>query len=644
MFRALVRAYGRFRDDEIFLPSAHKWRVPTWVVELESDGSYFIKGPFSRGDHADLPAPDRQRSGSITAKNLKPKLLFDDPRYTFGLNFANEDEQAISLMHRGYMSLLSDAADQTQHPLLIRLIDFLDSSGLSILRQAFSTERKKALEAIAINKSKKSRKPKESVFQELWTKAKSESITFRVNGVYLVRIPQIQSYWLNHLRSDLVFGMGQCSICGSEKELVRLVPGEITIQGQNCQITSFNKTAFDSYGKTQTKNANLCFDCAVRAVDTLRYLLDKRSGHSFIVIGSKDTSSNLNKSTAVYWTSDDIDKAPKSQNEQEGINASLEELLASFAVKPSTVSPTATLETIERTLQAPLAGSSILAQSEFHIALIAANNRRFVLRDHISQPVGEVVSNIRSWLKSAEVVDYFGERRVPSLAEIARALSYRPGSSNIDTNHKILQNLFQIAYTGAMPSAGLLAIALLRFKNPKLFAMADSRSSKDARARFNARATIWSLASAMKVWFYYMRGEEEMEELSKNRNAVPYLLGRLLAWIERVQWEASGRKLERTVAQTHFGLASTAPALAFGQLLKAATVAYLPKLTKSKDSKQAGFGVNAGNEIARIMSRIVDIPKTLTLEEQAEFALGFYHQRADFRSGYGKKDQEESDE
>ncbi|HON87650.1 MAG TPA: type I-C CRISPR-associated protein Cas8c/Csd1, partial [Bacillota bacterium] len=75
-----------------------------------------------------------------------------------------------------------------------------------------------------------------------------------------------------------------------------------------------------------------------------------------------------------------------------------------------------------------------------------------------------------------------------------------------------------------------------------------------------------------------------------------------------------------------FGAASTSPITVFPGLLRLAETAHLPKLRK----KGSGF------QQMRILIQDIcaqmdkQFPVTLTLKEQGEFVLGFYHQRASF--------------
>lgn len=127
-----------------------------------------------------------------------------------------------------------------------------------------------------------------------------------------------------------------------------------------------------------------------------------------------------------------------------------------------------------------------------------------------------------------------------------------------------------------------------------------------------------------------------MEKLSTTYNEPAYLCGRLFAVLEEAQQRAANFKLNTTLVDRFYGMASTAPASVFGNLLRLSTLAHLPKV---------GREVNL--MVEEILSRLDEVggfPRTLNLSQQAEFALGFYHQRAYFRATKGKGKTNESDQ
>ncbi|MGH7295002.1 MAG: type I-C CRISPR-associated protein Cas8c/Csd1, partial [Polyangiaceae bacterium] len=75
----------------------------------------------------------------------------------------------------------------------------------------------------------------------------------------------------------------------------------------------------------------------------------------------------------------------------------------------------------------------------------------------------------------------------------------------------------------------------------------------------------------------------------------------------------------------YYGSASTTPAAVFGRLLSLS----MHHASKSKDD---GLGVLAERAKSEIMNMLPAerFPRTLRLDEQGLFAVGYYHQRAAF--------------
>mgnify|MGYP003536448019 FL=1 len=189
-----------------------------------------------------------------------------------------------------------------------------------------------------------------------------------------------------------------------------------------------------------------------------------------------------------------------------------------------------------------------------------------------------------------------------------------------DGNPGLVRGLLRTAYLGTPPPHALsLAIHLLR--NPKTL----TPEEREGWGRLHA------LVAALKLWLFYGKEEaKRMAELDKERKNPAYLSGRLLAVLEEAQKRASSYTLRRTLVDRFYGAASTTPAATFGVLLRLSTTAHLPKV-----------GQELNQAVEEILSRLDEaggFPRTLNLVGQAEFALGFYHQRAHFRANRaGKK-------
>lgn len=108
--------------------------------------------------------------------------------------------------------------------------------------------------------------------------------------------------------------------------------------------------------------------------------------------------------------------------------------------------------------------------------------------------------------------------------------------------------------------------------------------------------------------------------IDKEFDDPPYQLGRLFATLEAAQRQALG-KVNATIRDRYFGAASATPAHVFPLLLRGAQN-HLGKLRKD------GKGGWLEREIEDITAHLPpDLPRTLRLEAQGRFAIGYYHQR-----------------
>lgn len=114
-------------------------------------------------------------------------------------------------------------------------------------------------------------------------------------------------------------------------------------------------------------------------------------------------------------------------------------------------------------------------------------------------------------------------------------------------------------------------------------------------------------------------------KLDKTYDNIGYVLGRLFAVLERIQ-EAAQPGINKTIRDTYFGAATSSPQITFKRLNEL-SIHHLAKIRNSGKSivwyeqlKQDVYGlVPAGG-----------LPNQLNLEDQARFAVGYYHQRQDF--------------
>ena len=111
--------------------------------------------------------------------------------------------------------------------------------------------------------------------------------------------------------------------------------------------------------------------------------------------------------------------------------------------------------------------------------------------------------------------------------------------------------------------------------------------------------------------------------LQENSQDVAYTLGRLFAVLEGIQQDAADGALNATIKDKFFSSACATPNLVFPRLLKLAQ-AHLAKLDEGKRIYREKL-------LQEIIGRFDSaFPRTLTMEQQGMFILGYYQQKQKF--------------
>lgn len=131
---------------------------------------------------------------------------------------------------------------------------------------------------------------------------------------------------------------------------------------------------------------------------------------------------------------------------------------------------------------------------------------------------------------------------------------------------------------------------------------------------------------------YKTKEKEITVALDPSNNNPGYRLGRLFAVLEKIQEESQGIT---TIRDRFYGAASSTPVTVFPQLLKLKNH-HLSKL------ENAGRRVNFERMLTGVFEGIGnEMPSHLSMEDQARFAIGYYHQRQNF---FKKKDSDNNNE
>ena len=144
------------------------------------------------------------------------------------------------------------------------------------------------------------------------------------------------------------------------------------------------------------------------------------------------------------------------------------------------------------------------------------------------------------------------------------------------------------------------------------------------RIRSEQGNVTWGRASIIKAYLiknYSWKEGENYMGLEETCNDTAYILGRLFSVLESIQKEAN-QGINATIKDRYFNSACATPASVFPILFKLEN-SHIKKLEREKGS---GSKIFYEKIIGNLMEKLVLFPRSLSLEEQGKFMLGYYHQ------------------
>jgi len=113
------------------------------------------------------------------------------------------------------------------------------------------------------------------------------------------------------------------------------------------------------------------------------------------------------------------------------------------------------------------------------------------------------------------------------------------------------------------------------------------------------------------------------ENSVQGEKPIAYVCGELFAKLESIQYASLGDR-NAGIREKYFTYAMTSPAAAFGRLFNLSSKHF----TKLKNEKP-GLAVTLDKELQELCTgiEIEKFPSMFRLEEQGQFAIGYYHQK-----------------
>ena len=404
----------------------------------------------------------------------------------------------------------------------------------------------------------------------------------------------------------------RCFITGELTEPIKTVPpvqGLISVGGhtKGDSFICFDKDAYKSYGFEQAANAAVSEE-AIAAVNSALSKLLKEAPPS--VAGAK----------YVHWFSEKTEYDVFKMFDF-GFNESVIENDSSEQISED--------EHRVREMFSFMKKRSLphMPQNRYYMMALSGVNGRVMIRSYDEGTYNELCSNIRAWYEDLAIDEpRYGKRYFKLFYTYSRLLKYSTDNKKLSERiEKELSGLapkimYAIMHNTVLPDT--VAAKALAYIRSDMYGGNEERKT----------APIPDIAACqiLKAWLnrkYRKEKKEEliiMEKLNKESPSAAYQTGRLMAVYAAIQAAALG-DVGAGVVERYYTSACTSPALVMGKL---ATMAQY-HLSKLKGEQQ-GLYVFFSRQLEEISCKIgTSLPKTFSLNEQSEFALGYYFQRAE---------------
>lgn len=543
------------------------------VVDVNDIRDISGKKPFPRR----LSVPQGGRTSGV-----KSNFLWDKTSYVFGVSAtskrADEEHAAFVALHR---ESLADESDMG----LKSFLAFLDNWTPDLF------------------------KPPLFMVEML-----DENFVFRIDGerCFLHERPAARE-----VRSRVFDGTkgaryGMCLVTGKQQPLARLHPqikGVKDAQPTGASIVSFNDDAYTSYkgslrnisaSKKENdsgSNAPVSEQAAFAYTTVLNYLL-RRDEHNHQRLQIGDAS-------VVFWAQADDSRQAEAA----------EDLLKALFDSPSddgqeTQKLRSVLEAVSQGRPLRELALGLDDGTRIFVLGLAPNASRLSIRFWQSDTLDIFVRRLAQHFQDLHL-EPSPWRTPPAVWRLllATAPSRDGKSKSEDVPPQLAGELTRAILTGSRYPRSLLGNVIMRLRTDGDISGVRVALCKGVLAR-ERRLGVRGVNAEVPV------------SLDTNNTDPGYLLGRLFSTLENIQRAALGKNINATIRDRYYGAASATPANVFPMLVRNAQH-HLSRVRKDKP----GFAVNLEKEVGEIVDRLgTTFPRSLRIEAQGHFAIGYYHQ------------------
>lgn len=578
--KSLVDLYERLLEQKLVAPNGWDRQKISYCLVLSKEGKlkdiHCVKEEVPRGKKKVLiPSMVMLPQAVVRTNQVVPNFLWDNGRYVLGFN-PNDMEKGYEA-YRAFRKKHHAVLDGVASPRALAILNFLDSyDPMMGVDDPVILAHMDALEDTG-------------------------NFTFCLEGETLddlVEDEEIRKAWDSYRENesggkDVVYGT--CSITGRPHQKIATIHPKIKgVQGaesSGAALVCYNVKSVCSYNGDgmQSVNSHISEYAASAYTKALNYLLSDMS-HRFV----------LGNVTVVYWS--------ESNNEKYG--RFFDAILESNTGAGESYSLHSLMQTIRKGNPVSFDGAELDPNEPFYVMGLGSSGSRISIRFFWKNSFGKVVENIarhqeRLWVTRPETV-----KSISTYALFKAAAS--PGA---DIPSSVIDAFFNSIMTDRPYPPGLYNNILRRV-----------RVDKDDKAKGTVKLN-YIKAGLIKAYLVKNFGEKWKEldsvELNEHCEKTPYLLGRLFAMLEGIQYQALPG-INTTIKDRYFNSASCTPGIVFPTLIRLSH-AHMRKLAKP-------LAIYLDKKITAMVDRITlsgggAFPKRLSPEEQGVFMLGYYHER-----------------
>lgn len=435
----------------------------------------------------------------------------------------------------------------------------------------------------------------------------ANNLIFMFHGKYITEYESIISAWNNYIE-NINSELGLCIISGEYRKIAKLhsqIRGIRNAQSSGASLVCFNNAAVESYGKlnAQALNAPISSDIMFAYTTALKYMINNCDHH---IIAQSDL-------TMFCW----------SKSAEDAYFDVIQAVYGGSKVISSS-DIVHVISELAKGHRQDVSGILPSSDEEFYILGISPNVSRLSVRFFIKNNFGNFVKNVDEHYNRLQISCSNAKWHTPPVYGMLRE-TISDGQSSSEKKDNDPQSLL---------AAAVIKAVFNNTKYPSTLFSSIIRRLKIDHKITPPRAGIIK-AYLLKNSTNCNLKEALTLELNNNCTLVPYLLGRAFAVCEAIQRASFGDASSdrTTIKDRYFDSACATPALVFPQILKLKNC-HIKQLKR----EHMGSAVYYEKTLAEILSSVNCVfPKSLNMEEQGIFILGYYHQTEKF---YSKKEEE----